>query len=438
MRNPLLALALCAAPMLAASGVTFTRDVAPIVYKRCVNCHHADDIAPMPLVTYADARPWAKAMRQAVLTRQMPPWHADPHMGNFANDRRLRESEIDTIKAWVDQGAVEGDAKDLPAAPQFPDGWKIGKPDVVIAIPEEYVVQANGPDEYVNFTVPTNFTEDRWVTALELRPGNRKIVHHAHVSVFEPPKPKAPGEPEKKDNFTIHEGKLDHINPAMPVLDDGCSSADGGNWPGRHPSENGTMLASYLPGKDPDIFPEGYARLIPAGAQLTFQIHYNSRSITKRETDRTSVGIVFAKAPPKQRLRRIDISNYLFQIPAGDGNHEVTACYVLPKDVEFMSYTAHMHFRGKDMKFEAVHPDGARETLFFVPHYSFNWQTEYQLSRPVAVEKGTKIVITAHFDNSPNNAYNPDPSKAVRWGGPSYEEMMDGWFEYILPPGKTI
>ncbi|MBZ5593899.1 MAG: heme-binding domain-containing protein [Acidobacteriia bacterium] len=421
----------------AANEVNFSRDVAPILYKRCVSCHHANDIAPMSLVTYEDARPWARAIREAVLTGQMPPWHADPHYGQFSNDRRLTQTEIETIKAWVDGGTRQGDPKDVPPAPQFPDGWKIGNPDVVIPIPKSYVVKANSPDAYLYFTVPTNFKEDTWVTAVELRPENRRVVHHAHVFLQEPPKPKAANDAkvdkEEKDNFTIEDGQVHHINPVMPVLDDGCSSVDGGNWPGRHPSESHTMLGSYLPGKDPDIFPEGYARLIPAGSSLGFQIHYNSRSIKADETDRTSVALVFAKEPPRQRLRRVDISNYLFRIPAGDPNHEVTACYVFPKDAELMSYTAHMHLRGKDMKFEAVHTDGRRETLFSVPKYDFNWQTEYQLNQPVAIEKGTKIIITAHFDNSPNNKYNPDPSKTIRWGEPSTEEMMDGWFEYILP-----
>jgi hypothetical protein len=259
------------------------------------------------------------------------------------------------------------------------------------------------------------------------------------VFLHQPPKPKAADQPEpsEHDDFTVEDGQVHHINPSLPVVDDGCSSPDGGNWPGGHASEDGAMLGSYLPGKDPDVFPEGYARLIPAGSSLTFQIHYNAHSIKSDETDRTSVGLLIAKTPPKQRLRRLDVHNFLFRIPPGDPNHQVTACYVFPNDVELMTYTAHMHLRGKDMKFEAVHRDGRRETLFSVPNYDFNWQTEYQLAQPVAVEKGTKIVITAHFDNSPNNKYNPDPSKAVRWGEPSTEEMMDGWFEYILPPAKT-
>jgi len=440
---PLAALILFSLPVFGAeiatpNTVTFSHDVAPIVYQHCVACHHPNDIAPMSLLTYKEARPWARAIEQAVLTRKMPPWQADPHYGEFSNDPRLNETEIATIKQWVDTGAKEGDPREMPAIPSYPDGWRIGKPDVVIPIPKDFVVKTNGPDQYEYFNVPTNFTEDRWVQAVELRPGNRLVVHHAHVYLFNPPSTSA----AKKDvktvkkqevAFTILDGEVHHINPAMPVVDDGCSSPDGGDWPGHRPSESGTILGSYLPGKEPDVFPAGYARKIPKGATLQFQIHYHPGSIAEDQIDRTSVGFIFAKEPPKQPLRRIDIQNMLFEIPAGDPDHRVTACYTFDKDVEFMSYTAHMHLRGKDMKFEAVHPDGRRETLFSVPNYDFNWQNEYKLKHPVPIEKGTKIIITAHFDNSVNNKDNPDPTKTIRYGEPSTEEMMGGWFEYILP-----
>ncbi len=419
-----------------AAGPTFTKDVAPILYARCAGCHHANDIAPMSLITYQQARPWAKAMREAVVSRKMPPWQADPRYGDFVNDRRLSQAQIDVIKAWVEAGAPEGDEKDLPPAPVYQAGWRLGPPDAIIQIPKDYMVKAGGPDEYVYLTVPTGFDHDVWVRAVDLRPGDRRVVHHAHVYLHEPAKPEAKNAANAKAGpaLTFREGGLTHIKPDAPVVDDGCASPDGGNWPGRHPSENGGMLGSYLPGKDPDVFPEGYARLIPAGSTVEFQVHYHP---TPQDsiTDRTSVGLYFAKEPPRQRLRRIDISNYLFLIPPGDADHRVTACYTFAQDVEFMSYTAHMHLRGRDMRFEAVHPDGRRETLLSVPNYDFNWQNEYQLRHPVPIEKGTRLEIIAHFDNSSNKAGNPNPGKVVRWGEPSYEEMMDGWIEFILPEG---
>ena len=429
MKPALLAFSVLALPLLG-SEPTFSKDVAPILYGHCAACHRPGDIAPMPLLSYGEARPWAKAIRNAVLTRKMPPWHADPRYGHFANDRSLSAAEIETIKAWVDSGAKAGEASDLPPRPQFPDGWRVGKPDSVFAIPSDFEVKAGSPDRYMYFTVPTKFTEDVWVQSVELKAGNRAVVHHAHV-YLQLPETAAKG-PKQKD-FTFKDGDVHHIVPDAPVVDDGCSSADNGYWPGRKPGETQTMLGSFCPGKDPDVFPEGYARKIPAGAVLGFQIHYNSHSIQGTEKDRTSVGFIFAKQPPKQRLRRIDVSNFLFQIPAGDGNHEVTACYVFEQDVRLVSYTAHMHIRGKDMKFEATHPGGRTETLFSVPHYDFHWQTEYRLEEPVPVEKGTRLKITAHFDNSANNPANPDPAKVIRWGEPSFEEMMDGWIEFILP-----
>ncbi len=387
----------------------------------------------MSLLTYKAARPWAVAMKEAVVTHKMPPWQADSQPGHFSNDPRLSPAEISTIKQWAESGAPEGNAADLPAQPNYPEGWKIGKPDAIIAIPSDFTVKPGDPDQYVYLRSPTNFSEDRWVSAVELKPGNRRIVHHAHVYVYAPkPTATVAKPPGNAIEPIIQAGGLHHINPAMPVVDDGCATPDGGNFTGKKPQES-NILGSYLPGKAPDVFADGYARKVPKGATLEFQIHYNAAGLTKPEIDRTSVGLLFSKEPPKQPLRRVDISNFLFQIPAGDADHKVTACYTFPRDVDLMSYTAHMHLRGKDMTFEALHPDGRRETLVSVPNYDFNWQTEYKLARPVPVEKGTRIFITAHFDNSANNRGNPDPTKTIRWGEPSYEEMMDGWIEFVLP-----
>jgi hypothetical protein len=419
--------------------VTFNKDVAPIVFERCSGCHHANDVAPMSLLSYKDARPWAKAIRAAVLSRKMPPWQADPHFGDFVNDRRLTEAQIETIKAWVDAGAPEGDAKDLPPIPHYDEGWRLGPPDLIVQIPKEYQTKAAGPDEYVYFTVPVDLKEDVWIRAVDLHPGNRRIVHHAHVYLENPVEAKTAADPLRKDEnpkLTFSEAGLTHIKPDAPVLDDGCSSVDGGEWPGGKAEENGGMLGSYLPGKDPDVFPDGYARKIKVGSKIGFQVHYHPLT-DSAQSDRTSVGLYFAKSAPKQVLRRIDIHNYLFKIPPGDPDHLVTACYVFQKDVEFMTYTAHMHLRGKDMRFDAIYPDGRRETLFSVPNYDFNWQNEYKLRVPVSIQKGTKLEIIAHFDNSANNRYNPDPTKTIRWGEPSYEEMMDGWIEFILPEPVT-
>lgn len=369
----------------------------------------------------------------------MPPWHADPRYGHFSNDPRLTETEIATIREWVEQGSPEGNPADLPKAPEFRTGWTIGKPDAVFDIGQEFRIDASGPDEYNTFTVPTNFKEDRWVTAVELRPGNRKVVHHAHVWITVEPQPGAKAAPKKKDSASalmFREGKLGHMKPDAPVQNDGCAVTDAGNYWGRREGQNG-ILGSYLPGRGPDAYPAGTAKLIPAGAKLTFQVHY-SRTTGKAETDRTQVGFIFAPGPPARPLKRMDISNYLFRIPAGEPNQAVSECHTFDKDIELLSMTAHMHLRGKDMRFELIHIDGRRETLLSVPAYQFAWQTTYRLARPAAIEKGARLVITAHFDNSSNNRWNPDPSKTVRWGEPSNEEMMDGWLEYLdAAPSNT-
>jgi mono/diheme cytochrome c family protein len=422
---------------LTASGaeVTFSRDVAPILYKHCVSCHHPNDIAPMSLLTYRDARPWAAAIKQAVLTGKMPPWKADPHYGEWSNDPRLSQAEKDTIVAWVNGSKAEGDPKDMPAQPTFPDGWKIGKPDAVISIPE-HKLDATGPDEYSYITVPTNFTEDKWVVAAELRPGNRKIVHHAHVFVVDPETDTTKKKPS--DNpavlyskwLQVHEGTLSFIRPDAPVIDDGCLKDDNGAFPGNRQTDLGSLISSYLPGREADVYPEGTARLIKAGSEVKFQIHY-SRTTHKPETDVSSVGLIFAKEPPKQIARRIDLSNHMFLIPAGSPDQEVTECHTFTKDMYITSLTPHMHLRGKSMRFDVTYPNGKVETLLNVPAYDFNWQITYRAAKPIFIPKGTRLKIDARFDNSANHRGNPDPTKTIRWGSSSEVEMMDGWVEYV-------
>ncbi len=450
MKLPALALAgLCTGALpLFCAPVTYS-DVAPVFYRHCAGCHHPNDIAPMALLTYRETRPWAAAIREAVLTRQMPPWKADPRYGTWSNDWSLGESDIAAIKAWVDQGAAEGDPKRLPPPPIFSTDWRIGKPDAIISIPPHSLTAA-GPDEYEYFTVPTNFTEDKWIVAAELRPGNRKIVHHAHVSVNAPAKPKAAGEKEQTpdpqaayaDWLRVRDGKLSRIRDDAPVIDDGCVVDDNSYWPGGKPRDENFgswgLIASYLPGREPDVYPEGAARKIPAGSTLTFQIHY-SKATRKPEVDVTSVGLVFAKAPPKQVARRVDLSSYLFRIPAGDPNVEVSECHTFKQDMYLTSLTPHMHLRGKDARFDVTYPDGRKETLLFVPHYNFHWQITYRMAAPKFIPKGTRLAIVSHFDNSPNNPLNPDPGKVVRWGEASQMEMMDGWIEYLdAPAGGNV
>lgn len=421
--------------------ITFSKDVAPIIYANCASCHRPNHLAPMSFLTYKEVRPWARSIREQVVTRQMPPWHADPRYGEFANDPRLSQKEIDTLVAWVNQDAKEGDPKDLPPVPRFPEGWTIGKPDLVVPMAAEpYTVPVTGVDEYNYFRVPTNFKEDMWVQALEVIPGNRKVVHHATVHMTMPDK-SAAAKPAEQDGpqtaspwkkYYIQKGKLQFISPDAPVINDGCSAMEKGTYPEpvRDEVPGFGVLGGYLPGKAADIRPAGFAFRIPAGATLVFQVHY-SNSTGEPQKDLTKIGLVFAKGPVKAEVKHWEFWNNYFEIPAGADNHEVTSCYTLKKDVQILSYTAHMHYRGKDMKFEAVYPDGRRETIFSVPNYNFNWQQLYTLKNPKPLPKGTKLLFTAHFDNSAKNKFNPDLTQVVRWGEPSDTEMMGAWLEYM-------
>lgn len=414
--------------------LTFSHDVAPILYKHCVPCHHPGDIAPMSLMTFKDVRPWAAAIREAVVSRKMPPWLADPDVGHWSNDSRLTTAEIQTIRAWVEGPKAEGDSNDMPPAPVFHDGWKIGKPDAVFTIPVQ-TLEATGPDEYVYIDVPTNFSEDRWIVAAELRPGNRRIVHHAHVFVKDV---QAEQKQKKSSNpaiafgdwIRIRQGSLEWVRPEAPVIDNGCSVDDNGLFPGSKSSDLNSLISSYLPGREPDIYPPGTARRIPAGAVLSFQIHY-SRVTGKTETDATSMGLIFAKGMPNRVSRRIDLSNQMFMIPANDPDQTVSECHTFYKGVLVTSLTPHMHLRGKSMQIVADLPDGHKEMLLSVPKYEFNWQFTYREKDPVYLPKGTRIEVLAHFDNSANKAGNPDPQRNIRWGSASENEMMDAWIEYL-------
>jgi len=369
------------------NNVTFSKDVAPIFNKSCAGCHRPGEIAPMSLLTYKDARPWAKAIREKVVSKQMPPWHADPRHGEWLNDRRISQEAIDTIVSWVDSGAKEGDPKDLPPAPQFTVGWRIGKPDETFSVPEQSV-PAEGVVNYQYLTVPTNFKEDHWVTSAEIRSTGSGAVHHVIVFIQEP----------------------------------GTTRADA------------RLLVGFAPGEDPAMYAPGFARKVPAGSNLVFQIHYTPNGTAL--TDITTVGLIYAKAPVKYSLLTRPVLEARFVIPAGDPNYEVKSAYTFNEPAHLYSFMPHMHLRGKDFEYRAVFPDGTSKVLLSVPSYDFSWQTYYVAKEPIEVPKGTRIECVAHFDNSTNNKYNPDPTKAVRWGDQTWEEMMIGWLSFVYdnPP----
>jgi hypothetical protein len=421
-------------------GPTWAKDIAPIVYRSCVSCHRPNDIAPMSFLTYAEARPWAKAIRASTVTRRMPPWHADPKVGHFENDPRLTEGEIAAIRAWADNGAPEGDPSLAPPPPKFAEGWGLGQPDLIFDIGQDYKIEPDGPDENTNFTVEMNLKEDIWVSGVDLQPGNRKVVHHAHVKVISPEKPRPASQPVIAPELDlrkllIREGTESYMKMDAPVIDDGCAHPGGGDYPGVD-READAVLASFLPGRGPDRWPAGYAKRIPAGSKLQFQVHY-SRTSKSVEFDRTRVGLVLAKEPPRFEVKRRDIHNHYFSIPAGADSHRVTACYTIPADSMLLSYTPHMHYRGKSQTVEITRPGMDPEVILSVPNYEFEWQTQFKFLKAVPLPAGTKMKIIAHFDNSENKRGNPDATKTVRWGTPSKAEMMDGWIEYITPGSRV-
>jgi hypothetical protein len=426
-----------------ANTVTFTKDVAPIFFKSCAECHRPGESAPFSVLSYKDVRPWAKSIREKVVNREMPPWHADPHVGEWANDRRLKQQEIDAITAWIDGGAKEGDPKDLPAAPQFAEGWSIGKPDAVIEMPEEFTLGASGPDEYQYFDAPTNFTEDKYVQMAEARPGNRRVVHHVIAFVVPPGNPNMAKIPKEqrdkalemalKNSPFYRDGYLIRMKPDQPVYNDANEIPP--NL--RGDAGIGDFLTGYAPGSAPSVWNPGVAKKIPAGATIRFQVHY-SKVAGNEQKDRSKIGLIFAKQPPEKTLKSRAASNIYFQIPPGAERHKVTAFWKPSVDITIHSLSPHMHYRGAAMEYKVVYPDGRSEMLLNVPKYSFNWQMTYNPIELIRIPAGSKIEVTGYFDNSAKNKFNPDPSKAVRHGEPTYDEMMMGFVEYVAEKPKQL
>ena len=389
---------------------TFYKDVLPILQQHCQVCHRAGEIAPMPLVTFAQAHGYAQKMKRMTSVKMMPPWFADSRFGHFSNDNSLTVEQIATIASWADSGAAAGNAKDAPPAPQWTKGWNIPEPDLVIGMPEPVTIPAQGDVEYTYEIVPTGFTEDKWVQASEIRPTSRDHVHHAVVYI-RPPGSKwlrnAPvGRPFSASDMTAGEDTQQAL----------FTDSD--------------MLLVYAPGSSPDQWPDGMAKCIPAGSDLVFQMHYTTNG--HATTDQTSIGIVFAKQPPRQRVLTLQLTNYSFVIPPEADNFRVEVFGTLPNDATLLSFFPHMHLRGKRFEYDIVQPGGATETLLRV-NYHFHWQMSYRLAQPRFLKAGTKLQAVAWFDNSRNNPHNPDPEQTVRWGGQTYEEMMVGFFDLAVP-----
>lgn len=377
--------------------VVYSNQIAPIFKRRCVGCHRSGDIAPFPLTSYDEVAGWAKTIDEVIRIGRMPPWHANPRFGKFANDPRMTDDEKQLVHQWVHNGAPPGESPDLPKRAEPTARWRIGEPDLVVSMPQSFTVPATGIVDYQYFVVDPGFEEDKWVQASEVRPGSRAVVHHTVVFV-QPP------------------GRANRTNPAGVGLEDLLGME---------------ILATSVPGKLTTVLPEGIARYVAAGSKLVFQMHYTPSG--RVEEDRTKVGLLFADANQVRKELRGQYTGSLdFRIPPGASDHRIEATHEFRQDRLLYSLMPHMHLRGKSFRYEALYPDGRQEVLLDVPEYDFEWQHIYELAQPQLMPEGTRLHCTAVFDNSAENLWNPDPTATVRFGLQTSEEMMIGFFETAL------
>jgi hypothetical protein len=413
---------------------TFTKDVAPILYKSCVSCHRPGEIGPMALISYQDARPWSKSIREKVVKKEMPPWSADPARSvKFRNDPSLTPAQIATIAAWVDGGSPKGDDTDLPAVPTFAQGWKNGEPDLVIEMPVAFELPAEGELPIQDFFVKSPLTEDTLVEAVEIRPGNPAVVHHGNAYVVTLP-----------PDAIVKDGRA-YTADGKPLTRKDIDFGPGG-------SEGGAKLLSYVPGRGYERYGKGAGKRIPGGANtyINFYMHYQVDG--QPETDRTKVGIYFAKEKLTHEIVNslgfINATTFSVEgkeldggirpgstgaantgergfpnIPPYAENWKIVGITPVTEPVTLYGLTPHLHLRGKDMTYLVTYPDGREVPVLTVPKYDFNWQHYYDLETPLQVPAGSKITVITHFDNSLKNPYNPAPEKEVYWSEQSWDEM---------------
>lgn len=377
----------------AESGPTYYADVAPIVQENCVTCHRDGGVGPFKLETYAQVHRRRGMIQHVIEDRIMPPWHASPEVGHFKNDRSLAPEEAATLLAWIDAGAAEGDPADAPPPRTFAGGWELGEPDAVVALPEPFPVPAEGVVEYQYTYVPTDFGEDKWIERMEVRPTDLSVVHHVLVFIEEP-------------GAEVQRGGIDGY------------------------------FAIWVPGVQGNIYPEGSAKLLPAGSTLKFQVHYTPNG--EPAIDRSAVGFHFADGPPEQVVKTESAYTTRFRIPPGDPDYSTTAEYTFQESGTLLNLLPHMHLRGKAFRYDLVYPDGREVALLDVPRYDFNWQLSYEFAEPYRVEPGTVVRATAWYDNSPDNEFNPDPTATVGFGEQTADEMMIGYFEWIPDGAEAV
>lgn len=373
---------------------TYHREISRVVQAHCVECHRAGGIAPFALERYEDLVEHAGMIRKQLERGAMPPWFAAPEQSGahaiFANDRSLPEADKAALLAWLKSDRPKGDAADAPLRRTFPEGWTIGKPDAVFQLPQPIAIKTEGTMPYQWKVVETSFAEDRWVQGYEILPTAREVVHHVIVKVH------------AKGSTVADRGE----------------GAEG-------------FFAAYVPGNSCRMLPDGFAKRLPAGSKISFQIHYTPNG--KATQDQLKIGFIFAKTPPVNEVHVVAVAQPRLNIPPGAANHVETKEQVVPMNMNVTAYMAHLHVRGKAFKYELTTPDGKTETLLDIPRYDFNWQIQYDYAQPKFIPRGSTMKITAVFDNSAGNPANPDPTKTVRWGLQTYDEMMIGYIEHYTP-----
>lgn len=419
-------------PSLRHAAPTFSKDVAPIVYRNCTTCHHPGGLGPFSLVDYDSAKDETDKIEKAVSTGYMPPWHAEGPHGVFRNDRRLSDADKKIILDWIAAGAQKGDPKDLPPKPEYATAWSIGTPDLVVSMPEEFNVPASGMIEYQYFQVPTNVTEDKWVQAIEIQPGAREVVHHVLVYANVPPTPGAtPAAPVARPQGSPPPMPLFIRNRAQSIIVD-PPRLDSLHPP---PRNMGVLIGTTAPGTNVVDFPKGTALRLRAGTVLTFQMHYTAHGHEMK--DRSRVGFRFAPEPPQEEIFASQFLNGSFTIPAGQKDVSVPAEITVGQPVRIWGLFPHTHLRGTRWHYTLVKPDSTSEVILDMPHYDFNWQTYYLFDKPLDLAPGTKILSTAWYDNSATNKNNPDATKDVHWGDQTWEEMQYTGFLYSVPGRKV-
>jgi hypothetical protein len=407
---------------------TFAEDVAPILYKNCTTCHHPGGLGPFSLLDYDGAKAKTDEMHDAVEARYMPPWHAEGPHGVFRNDRRLSDSERQTILRWIESGAKPGDLGKAPPKPEYPAAWAMGTPDAVVTMPDTFTVPASGTIEYQYFEIPTKFTEDKWVQAIEIMPGAREVVHHVLVYAKVPPVPGAvapiptprpAGTPAPTPLFIRNRA---HNGPPDPPRLDTLHAP---------PRQLGALIGSLAPGMTVMEFPKGTALRVRAGTVLTFQMHYTAHGHEMK--DRTALAFRFAKEMPDEEIFASQFTNGSFTIPAGAKDVQVPAELGFGQPVHIWGLLPHTHLRGTRWQYTLTKPDSTSEIILDVPHYDFKWQTYYMFAKPLEIAAGSKITSMAWYDNSASNKANPDPTKDVKWGDQTWEEMQYTGFLFTVP-----